>query len=139
MKDHYAMLGVSRTVKPSEIRKAYRKLALKWHPDRNAGNKSAESRFKEISEAYEVLSDSSKRAKYDALCATAPRPTVPLQRDGMPVPDFVARAQARRQATFRTGPIEAGKRYVVRGVFSTGPVQLKDMPQVPLFFKKLRT
>lgn len=131
MNDHYIMLGVSRAASQSDIRKAYRKLALKWHPDRNAGDRSAESRFKEISAAYEVLSDASKRATYDSLRATAPRPAAPLQPDGMPVPDFVARAQARRKATFRTGPIE-----VVRGVFSTGPVQLKDMPQVPLFFKK---
>lgn len=134
MKDHYTMLGVSRAASQSDIRKAYRKLALKWHPDRNAGDRSAESRFKEISAAYEVLSDASKRAKYDSLRATAPRPAAPLQPGGMPMPDFVARAQARRTATFRTGsPIE-----VVRGVFSTGPVQLKDMPQVPLFFKKSR-
>jgi len=136
MSDHYSTLGVSRTASPSEIRKAYRKLAFKWHPDRNAGDKFAESKFKQISEAYDVLSNTSKRAKYDALRATAPRPTAPLRPGGTPVPDFVARAQARHKAgtTFRTGPLE-----VVRGVFSTGPVQLKDMPQVPLSFKKFRT
>lgn len=136
MMDHYSTLVVSRIASSSEIRKAYRKLALKWHPDRNAGDRSAESRFKEISEAYDILSNASKRAKYDALHATAPRPAAPLRPGGMPVPDFVARAQARRKAgtNFQTGPV-----VVVRGVWSTGPVQLKDMPQVPLFVKKLRT
>lgn len=64
-KDYYATLGVSKTASAEEIKKAFRKLALKYHPDRNQGNKKAEARFKEISEAYEVLSDSDKRRKYD--------------------------------------------------------------------------
>jgi len=64
-KDYYAVLGVSRTAKPEEIRKAYRRLARKHHPDVNPGNKSAEEKFKEISAAYEILSDEKKRKIYD--------------------------------------------------------------------------
>lgn len=64
-KDYYAVLGVGKTASAEEIKKAFRKLAVKYHPDRNPNNKSAEERFKEISEAYEVLSDSEKRQKYD--------------------------------------------------------------------------
>lgn len=64
-KDYYAIIGVPKTASADEIKKEFRKLALKYHPDRNQGNKAAEARFKEISEAYEVLSDIDKRAKYD--------------------------------------------------------------------------
>lgn len=64
-KDYYAILGVSKTSSAEEIKKSFRKLALKYHPDRNPGDKKAEARFKEISEAYEVLSDPDKRKKYD--------------------------------------------------------------------------
>jgi molecular chaperone DnaJ len=64
-KDYYALLGVSRDAKPEEIRKAYRHLARKHHPDVNPGNKAAEEKFKEISAAYEILSDEKKRKIYD--------------------------------------------------------------------------
>jgi len=63
--DYYSVLGVSRSAGEAEIKSAYRKLALKHHPDRNQGNKAAESKFKEINEAYEVLSDPQKRKLYD--------------------------------------------------------------------------
>ncbi len=63
--DYYQLLGVSRSATTEEIRKAYRNLALKFHPDRNPGDKEAEKKFKEISQAYDVLSDSEKRKKYD--------------------------------------------------------------------------
>ncbi len=63
--DYYELLGISRDALPDEIKKAYRKAALKYHPDRNPDNKEAEAKFKELSEAYEVLQDEQKRAAYD--------------------------------------------------------------------------
>ena len=63
--DYYNLLGVSRSATPEEIKKAYRGLAMKYHPDKNQGNKIAEEKFKQITEAYEVLSDEQKRAGYD--------------------------------------------------------------------------
>ena len=64
-KDYYAILGVSKTASPEEIKQAFRKLARKYHPDVNPGNQQTEAKFKEVNEAYEVLSDSEKRQKYD--------------------------------------------------------------------------
>src|SRR5215510_625203 len=66
-KDYYKVLGVDRKASEDEIRKAYRKLAKQYHPDYNPNDKQAEERFKEINEAYQVLSDSKKRAHYDRL------------------------------------------------------------------------
>jgi len=66
-KDYYATLGVAKTASEKEIKQAFRKLARKFHPDVNPGDKSSEARFKEINEAYEVLSDPEKRKKYDEL------------------------------------------------------------------------
>uniref|UniRef100_A0A7C2FQS2 Chaperone protein DnaJ n=1 Tax=Thermus islandicus TaxID=540988 RepID=A0A7C2FQS2_9DEIN len=72
MKDYYAILGVSREASQEEIKKAYRRLALEYHPDRHPGDKAAEERFKEINEAYAVLSDPEKRARYDRGLLGAP-------------------------------------------------------------------
>jgi curved DNA-binding protein len=66
-KDYYKLLGVSRSADAKEIKQAYRKLAMQYHPDRNPGNKASEEKFKEVNEAYQVLSDPSKRARYNQL------------------------------------------------------------------------
>jgi molecular chaperone DnaJ len=64
-RDYYEVLGLSRNATPEEIKKAYRKVAMQYHPDRNPGDKAAEEKFKEAAEAYEVLSDPDKKAQYD--------------------------------------------------------------------------
>jgi curved DNA-binding protein len=66
-KDYYKVLSVDRDASQEEIKKAYRKLAVKYHPDKNAGDKTAETKFKEVAEAYEVLGDLEKRKQYDQL------------------------------------------------------------------------
>jgi curved DNA-binding protein len=68
-KDYYKIIGVEKSATKDEIKKAYRKLAMKYHPDRNPNDKVAEEKFKEITEANEVLSDPEKRKKYDTLGA----------------------------------------------------------------------
>lgn len=64
-KNYYEILGVSRSAEEREIKKAYKRLAMKFHPDRNPGDKESEVKFKEIKEAYEILTDAQKRAAYD--------------------------------------------------------------------------
>src|SRR5712692_6106985 len=64
-RDYYEVLGVDRSAGEEEIKKAYRKLAVKYHPDKNPGDKAAEEKFKELGEAYEVLNDAQTRAAYD--------------------------------------------------------------------------
>src|SRR5579875_1903148 len=63
--DYYATLGVARDASGDDLKKAYRKLAMQFHPDRNPGDKQAEIRFKEVSEAYDILKDDQKRSAYD--------------------------------------------------------------------------
>jgi len=73
MTDFYQVLGITKQASADEIKKAYRKGALKYHPDKNPGDKEAEKKFKEISEAYEILSDERKRQMYDQYGADAVR------------------------------------------------------------------
>ena len=63
-RDYYEVLGVDKNATADEIKKAYRKLAIKYHPDKNPGDKEAEEKFKEAAEAYSILSDADKKAKY---------------------------------------------------------------------------
>lgn len=72
-KDFYSLLGVSRTASSEEIKKSYRKLAMKYHPDKNPGDKKSEEKFKEISEAYDTLSDQKKRDMYDQFGQGGPQ------------------------------------------------------------------
>ena len=64
-RDYYEVLGVEKTASEEEIKKAYRKIAIKYHPDRNPGDKQAEEKFKEAAEAYNILHDPQKRQQYD--------------------------------------------------------------------------
>ena len=64
-RDYYEVLGLQKGASEDEIKKAFRKMAMKYHPDKNPGNKEAEEKFKEINEAYGVLSDPEKKSKYD--------------------------------------------------------------------------
>src|SRR5438128_158150 len=72
-RDYYETLGVKRNASDNEIKSAYRKLARQYHPDRNPGDKQAEANFKEVQEAYDVLSDKNKRAQYDRFGTAGPR------------------------------------------------------------------
>ena len=71
-RDYYEVLGISKSATDDEIKKAYRKIAIKYHPDRNPGNKEAEEKFKEAAEAYDVLHDPQKRQQYDQFGFDAP-------------------------------------------------------------------
>ena len=73
--DYYDILGISRGASASEIKKAYRKMAIKYHPDKNPGDKSAEANFKKAAEAYEILGNPGNKSKYDdCLLYTSPSP-----------------------------------------------------------------
>lgn len=89
-KDYYKILGVKKDAGEEDIKKVYRSLAKKWHPDKNPGDKKAEEKFKEISEAYDVLSDVNKRKKFD---------------------DFISAAQTKRTYTYRKASDSANTAY----------------------------
>jgi len=72
-KDYYEVLGINKNASDDDIKKAYRKLAMQYHPDKNPDNKEAEEKFKEVSEAYEILSDKDKKAKYDRYGHSGPQ------------------------------------------------------------------
>src|SRR5437764_14550420 len=71
-RDYYDSLGIKRSASDNEIKKAYRKMARQYHPDRNPGDKQAEAQFKEVQEAYDVLSDKAKRSNYDQFGTANP-------------------------------------------------------------------
>src|SRR5688572_33183706 len=75
-RDYYEVLGVNKDASEDDIKKAYRKLAMKWHPDRNPENPKAEERFKEAKEAYEILTDGQKRSMYDQFGHAGVDPSV---------------------------------------------------------------
>src|SRR5579872_3517199 len=96
-KDYYATLGVKRTATPEEIRKAFRKAARKYHPDVNPGDKKAEEKFKEISEANDVLSDEKKRKIYDQVGFYSDQ-----------IDPATAEAYARQQSSGNRPPVDFG-------------------------------
>lgn len=103
-KDYYEILGVKKTATEAELKKAYRELAKKYHPDKNKGNKDAEARFKEISEAYAVLSDKDKREQYDRLGREAFGPGGANPFAGFDFSEFMGGAGGRgRRTTTRRG------------------------------------
>lgn len=102
-KDYYKILGVERNAAEKEIKSAYRKLARKYHPDVNPNNKSAEEKFKEISEAYEVLSDKDKRARYDQFGQYWEQAGAWKPGDQVPGPE--------QGFTFDFGDFDAGRAY----------------------------
>lgn len=96
MSDPYLLLGISKKASPEEIKKAYRKLAKKYHPDLNPDNKEIEKKFKEITAAYELLSDEEKRARFD-------RGEIDEQGNARSGPDFYKAYQQQAQGGFRSG------------------------------------
>ena len=81
MSNYYDVLGVNKTASEDDIKKAYRKKAMKYHPDRNPDDSEAESKFKEVSEAYEVLSNKNTRQQYDRYGSVNPRRSRPASND----------------------------------------------------------
>src|SRR5881409_322501 len=105
-KDYYQILGVKKSSSEEEIKKAYRTLAKKYHPDKNKGNKEAENKFKEISEAYAVLSDREKREQYDRLGREAFSRGSPFGAGGFDFSQFAeqfGRASGRARGARRPG------------------------------------
>ena len=104
-RDYYEVLGVSKTATDAEIKKAYRKLAMKYHPDYNPGDKEAEEKFKEINEANEVLSDPKKRQLYDQYGFAGVDPNYAAQNGGGPAAPAALAVSAALAATVLTSAI----------------------------------
>jgi len=102
-RDYYEVLGVSKTASEGEIKKAYRKVAMKYHPDRNPDDKSAEDKFKEAAEAYEILSDGDKKARYDRFGHAGVDPNMGGGgfggRGGMTMEDIFSQRSERKQSS----------------------------------------
>jgi len=127
-RDYYTVLGVEKGASPEQIKKAYRKLAIKYHPDKNPGDKTAEERFKEITEAYAVLSDTEKRRQYDQFGAAGFHQRF-SQEDifrnvdlgdifrefGFGGDDLFSQLFAGRSGVFRSGPFQSGRPRPVKG------------------------
>ncbi len=109
-KDFYAVLGVTKTASADEIKKAYRKLARQFHPDANAGDAKAEEKFKEVSEAYDVLSDDSKRREYDEMRRRSAAPGRAASAPGdRPLPTWATCSATRASATCSAVSSEAAR------------------------------
>ena len=119
-KDYYKALGVAKTAKPAEIKKSYRKLARKYHPDANKGDAAAEERFKEISEAYNVLSDEKRRKEYDEARSLFGGGVPGADRAAGPAQRRVRQLRPRRPVRRRPG--DDGRRLgdLLGGVFGRG-------------------
>jgi molecular chaperone DnaJ len=131
-KDYYDILGVKKSATDEELKKAYRNLAKKYHPDKNKGNKEAENKFKEISEAYAVLSDKEKRQQYDRLGREAFSGGNPFGAGGFDFQQFAeqfARAGGRGRAGRRPGGGPAGFTDIFSDLFGGGGVEFEQGPE----------
>lgn len=117
MKDYYQVLGVSKNVTEEELKSVYRKLAKQYHPDRNPGDKEAEEKFKEVQEAYDVLSDRDKRAHYDSYGSAPPRSghSSPFQR-GKPFASVFDDFYSQFMGEHRRNPLKGEDIHVVADV-----------------------
>jgi len=131
-KDYYDILGVKKTASDDELKKAYRTLAKKYHPDKNKGNKEAENKFKEISEAYAVLSDKEKREQYDRLGREAFSGGSPFGAGGFDFSQFAeqfGRAGGRARSGRRTSAGPGGFTDIFSDLFGGGGAGYEPGPE----------